>query len=373
MGNSRRGTRRLTTADWSDTPLTCDRSCHVGSTLHDEPKKAAWSSSALVKADVDHKTRLPRCRARAWFVQLWPYFILHPDPGADPQLSTAKRQQRTQALNSTLSQAALERKLAAAEATRVQLETRLRERDATIERLEADRRWLAEREQEEREEKERVSKEREDEKVRKQRRNNDTIETDGTLKTKADQDARSLRSELSTLKEDYADLQDKLDALSHSTSQKLAAQAAELTSREHQVVTLTAELRASQDAAAAHSAEALRLQSALDSQAAEQADLSRRDAEEASWSVLRAELTRQAEHTRQLETAHTRAMAELGTLRERHTAIEVLREQNRALERRAAGADELRETVVRLEAEVQAARTERETWCVLIHPILTSH
>ena len=47
----------------------------------------------------------------------------------------------------------------------MQLETRLRERDTTIERLDADRRWLAEREQEERVEKERVSKEREEEKV----------------------------------------------------------------------------------------------------------------------------------------------------------------------------------------------------------------
>ena len=83
----------------------------------------------------------------------------------DPQLSTAKRQQRTHALNTTLSQASLERKLAAAEATRLQLETRLRERETTIERLEADRRLLAEREQEEREEKERLSKEREEEKV----------------------------------------------------------------------------------------------------------------------------------------------------------------------------------------------------------------
>jgi mitotic spindle assembly checkpoint protein MAD1 len=189
-----------------------------------------------------------------------------------------------------------------------------------------------------------------------------------TLKSKTDQDVRSLRSELSSLKEDYADLQDKLDALSHSTSHKLAAQAAELTSREGQVDSLSAELRASHDAADAHSAEVLRLQSALDAQAAEQADLSRHDAEEASWSVLRAELTRQAEHSRQLEAAHTRAMSELGNLRERHTAIEVLREQNRALERRAAAADELRETVVRLEAEVQAARTERETWCVPHHP-----
>ena len=190
-------------------------------------------------------------------------------------------------------------------------------------------------------------------------------------KAKADQDVRSLRSELSTLREDYADLQDKLDALSHSTSQKLAVQAAELTSRERQVDSLSAELRASHDAAAAHSAEVLRLQSALDAEAAEQADLSRRDAEEASWSVLRAELTRQAEHSRQLEATHTRAMAELVSLRERHTAIEVLREQNRALERRAVAADEMRETVVRLEAEVQAARTEREAWCVPHRPPLS--
>lgn len=48
---------------------------------------------------------------------------------------------------------------------RIQLETRLRERGSEIERLDADRRWLAEREQEEREEKERLSKEREEEKV----------------------------------------------------------------------------------------------------------------------------------------------------------------------------------------------------------------
>ena len=79
--------------------------------------------------------------------------------------------------------------------------------------------------------------------------------------------------------------------------------------------------------------------------------------------MLRAELTRQAEHTRQLEAAHSRATAELSVLRERHTVIEVLREENRALERRAASADELRETVVRLEAEVEAARAEREAWC----------
>ena len=71
------------------------------------------------------------------------------------QLSTTQRQQRTHALNTTLSQAAVERRLAAAETTCLQLETHLRKQDSEIiERLDADRRWIAEREQEEREEKE---------------------------------------------------------------------------------------------------------------------------------------------------------------------------------------------------------------------------
>jgi hypothetical protein len=62
----------------------------------------------------------------------------------DPQLSTAKRQQRTHGLNVILSRAALERMLAAAETIHLELETLLRVRDTMIERLEADRRWLAE-------------------------------------------------------------------------------------------------------------------------------------------------------------------------------------------------------------------------------------
>jgi len=48
---------------------------------------------------------------------------------------------------------ALERKLAAAETTRLELETLVRERETTIECLEAYCRWLVEHEQHEREEK----------------------------------------------------------------------------------------------------------------------------------------------------------------------------------------------------------------------------
>lgn len=64
-----------------------------------------------------------------------------------------------------MAQSSLERQLVAAQTLKTELELKLREKDAVIERLESDRRYLAEREKEEREEKERERTEREEEKV----------------------------------------------------------------------------------------------------------------------------------------------------------------------------------------------------------------
>lgn len=85
---------------------------------------------------------------------------------ADPQLSTAKRQQRTQAFASHMNRASFERQVATAQTAKLELESKLREKELLIERLEGDRRWLAEREKEEREEKEREREEHAEEKVR---------------------------------------------------------------------------------------------------------------------------------------------------------------------------------------------------------------
>ena len=84
---------------------------------------------------------------------------------ADPQLSTAKRHQRAQAFTSSMAYASLERQLVAVQTAKMELETRVREKDLAIERLERDRRWFAEREKEEREEKERDRADHEEEKV----------------------------------------------------------------------------------------------------------------------------------------------------------------------------------------------------------------
>lgn len=123
-----------------------------------------------------HQTRLARRRARKRSIVLSLIYHYptrsHPSfsPAAimsrtDPQLSTAKRKQRTQVFTSHMAHASLERQLAALQTSKSELETKLREKDVQIDRLEGDRRWLAEREQEEREEKERERNEREEEKV----------------------------------------------------------------------------------------------------------------------------------------------------------------------------------------------------------------
>jgi mitotic spindle assembly checkpoint protein MAD1 len=65
-----------------------------------------------------------------------------------------------------MAHASLERQLVAAQTAKMELEVKLRERDATIERLESDRRLLAQQEKEERQEKEREQAERQQEKVR---------------------------------------------------------------------------------------------------------------------------------------------------------------------------------------------------------------
>jgi mitotic spindle assembly checkpoint protein MAD1 len=80
-------------------------------------------------------------------------------------MSAAKRQQRNQVFTSSISHASLERQLLAAQTAKLELETKLREKELLVERLERDRRWFADREKEEREEKEREREVHEEEKV----------------------------------------------------------------------------------------------------------------------------------------------------------------------------------------------------------------
>ena len=81
-------------------------------------------------------------------------------------------------------------------------------------------------------------------------------------------------------------------------------------------------------------------------------------------SVVREELHRQANYLRTLESTNAKLTSELTVLRERQTSVEVLREQKRGLEKRVQVLEELRTKVVKLEAEVEAGRREREDWYI---------
>ncbi|KAI0704400.1 spindle assembly checkpoint component Mad1 [Cerioporus squamosus] len=262
----------------------------------------------------------------------------------DPQLSTAKRQQRTQAFSSHMAHASLERQLAAAQTAKLELETKLREKELLVERLEGDRRWLAEREKEEREEKERERAEYLEE------------------KRKAESELRSLRSSLSTLREQHVDLEEEHSTLSRSTAQTVATQKSQIATLTRQVSLLEHELDEFKRLCEERTHAFDELQAQFDELSAAQESFTLQNGQDEDWSVVREELHRQAQYMRQLESANAKMVAELNNLREKQTSVEVLKEQKRDLERKLRGADELREQVVKLEAELEAARKEREEW-----------
>lgn len=96
------------------------------------------------------------------------------------------------------------------------------------------------------------------------------------------------------------------------------------------------------------------------------------------WKVVRDELTRQASYLKTLESSNLRMSAELTQLRLRNESIKVLTEQKhdlaRKLERELTNTDVLRQSVAKLEVEVEAARKEMEEWCTtslsLARPLL---
>ncbi|OBZ72934.1 Spindle assembly checkpoint component mad1 [Grifola frondosa] len=262
----------------------------------------------------------------------------------DPRLSTAKRQQRTQAFGSHIAHASLERQLVAAQTTKTELESKLKEKDVLIERLESDRRWLAEREKEEREEKEREREEHLEE------------------KRKFESDVRTLRSSLTALREQHADLEEEHSSHKRNTAQTIASQKSQISTLSHQVSLLTDEVAEFKRIADERSHAFEDLQAEFDALSASQESFVQSSVEEENWAVVREELHRQANYLRTLEATNAKMSAELTVLREKHASVEVLKEQKRELERKARGTEELHEMVAKLEAELEAARREREEW-----------
>ncbi|RXW17677.1 hypothetical protein EST38_g8182 [Candolleomyces aberdarensis] len=286
------------------------------------------------------KTPLPKSRYTSSIPTATKRDSLAAELERDPQLSTAKR--RTQLFNSSVSHANLERQLLAAQTANAELETKLRERELQIERLERDRRYFADREKEEREEKEQERGLYEE------------------AKRKTDAEMRTLRHTLTTLREEYADLQDSHSSLNLSTSQATASQKSLITTLEHRISLLSSELSQATQIADERSRTLNQLQMQYDELQAAHEEVSSAPSDD--MHVVREELKKQQDYLRQLESTNTKLTKELNFLRERNTNAEVLKEEKRGLEKKLIVLEELRDKVVRLEAELDAARSEREEW-----------
>lgn len=263
-----------------------------------------------------------------------------------------------------MAHSALERQVDSIQTAKMELETKLREKDTYIERLERDRRWFSDREAEEKEEKEKERAEHEESKVRIScaTRHICKLTSPSFTQKKSDAELKTLRSTLASLREAHADLEDAHSSLSRTTAQTIASQKSQIATFSRQTALLEDELSQSKRLAEERFLNLQQLQERFDDLGAAQDTLIRRGAEEENMAVVREELHRQANYLRTLESTNTKLTSELASLRERHTSLEVLREEKRGLERKVRGLEEMRERVVKLEAEVDAGRREREDW-----------
>ncbi|KAI0697999.1 MAD-domain-containing protein [Cytidiella melzeri] len=260
----------------------------------------------------------------------------------DPQLSTAKRKQRTQVFTSHMAHASLERQLLAAQTAKSELEIKLREKDIEIDRLRGDVHALADKEKEEREGRDYERTEREEE------------------KRKSDSSIRALRVQVADLESQYAELQDTYSTQRRTWDHANAKKESQIIELERRVQMIKEELVEFQGIAASRSNTIKELQNQLHESSVVQDEVAQHAMNSENWKLVSEELHRQANYLRVIESENAKMKAELTTLRKRQADVGILKEQIRELSMKAQGAEEAREQVAMLEAKLEATRQEAE-------------
>ena len=167
---------------------------------------------------------------------------------------------------------------------------------------------------------------------------------------------------MTTLRNENIELGESYSTLQRTHAQALATHQAEISTLTRRCAELEQELVGYRGIAEERDATIQALQQKLDETEVASDPMLRKRNEDENWGVIRDELHRQASYLRSLETTNAKLNAELGRYKDRHSNLEVLREEKRTLERKVLVVDELREKVVSLEAQVEAARRERQEW-----------
>ena len=192
----------------------------------------------------------------------------------------------------------LERRLLIAEDSQRELECALTDAKVTIERLESDRRWLAEREQQEREEKEEREKKWEDERVGPFNFISRNLFTglSGTQREHIS-NTKSLRASVLELQTGIANLNDDYEQLKRSSTTTINTHASHLTTARRQVDMLEDELSRARQATREHDKIISDLRSQLESLEAPETPESMNAglASDEHWRIVHEELQRQRE------------------------------------------------------------------------------
>lgn len=159
-------------------------------------------------------------------------------------------------------------------------------------------------------------------------------------------------------------MKDAHSSLQRSTAQTIASHRSQITTLTHQSSLLQEELAEVRQIADSRSVTIDSLEAQLSDLASSQTSLIHSTSEERDMHIVREELHRQAEYLRTVESKNAKLTTEVNVLRAKETSVEVLREEKRGLERKVRVMEELREKVVKLDAEVEAGRREREAWLV---------
>ncbi|EJD00651.1 uncharacterized protein FOMMEDRAFT_148326 [Fomitiporia mediterranea MF3/22] len=146
----------------------------------------------------------------------------------EQESSAAKRPALTSAFSAHVTQTSLNRQLLAAQAQVTELQNKLLNKDREIDRLEADLRLVATREEEEKEARQRA-------------------EEEFTLKTSAlEYELSSLKRKFAELESHHEDLDDAYSTLLHTSQSKTAALNVEITTRDEQIELLQSQLQDAQ-------------------------------------------------------------------------------------------------------------------------------
>ncbi|GAA5975325.1 hypothetical protein JCM11641_005938 [Rhodosporidiobolus odoratus] len=190
------------------------------------------------------------------------------------------------------------------------------------------------------------------------------VEEAEKARQESEMEAKTLRLQLSGLKDEQTDMQASFEDLQHSATQANEAANAErarTVAMQAELERLRGEVEDSMRATAEERKKRARVEGELEREKS-QARASG-DAE-----IIRDELRRQVTTLKTLEKENGKLQRKVETYERQHANVELLKETNRSLEKKVKAAEEVRQQVTAQQVELDLLRREKADWAAFVKP-----